>query len=114
MDKKEIAVIKNKIEKYNFELKDLEKQIRRYQDDIDSPAEIAKRGIQQFEIANLVRLGVIKQVSTPDAYLQPSDLNRNSLSNAKIKIRNKEHHVITHLGELFMTLCSEKQKRAVS
>ncbi|MFT5823593.1 MAG: hypothetical protein ACI8ZM_004855 [Crocinitomix sp.] len=88
---------------------------------IIEPMRIPHEEIEEYEISNLVRLGVIKQ-EIPETYINPQQLeiaNPNPeyeghsaylTVDLDIEVETAEGlYVLTELGELFIQACSEKE-----
>lgn len=80
---------------------------------ISKPQAIPEQDIEEFEIANIIRLGLAKVVYEASAPPQSIDIpNRehyeyNSVD-LDIQIETDTQTILTELGELFVEACSEK------
>lgn len=76
--------------------------------------------LKKFEVANLIRLGILKAVVYPIAYLEETQIYNNpereylDLDKVRIKIDNDDEDlIITELGELFLAACITKKKSKI-
>ena len=75
------------------------------------PEIIDERKLKEYELSNLVRLGILKAVSK--SYLQSEPLeipnepqSKSVIVDLEIEIHaDYDDHILTQLGELFMTAC---------
>ena len=75
--------------------------------------------IKDFELSNLIRLGLIKYVQRPYANSQTLEIPYESEPESygtnytnvdlEIEIESEEEYVITELGELFVSACKLKE-----
>lgn len=75
--------------------------------------QISEKELQEFEISNLIRLGLVKEVRellTNSQSLEiPNDPDKRYLVvDFEIEVETEDSFVITELGELFIEACSEK------
>lgn len=76
--------------------------------------------LKKFEVANLIRLGILKAVAYPIAYLEETQIYNNpereylDLDKVRIKIDNDDEDlIITELGELFLAACITKKEQNI-
>lgn len=82
----------------------------------EAPEIVSEDKLQDFEIANLVRLGTIKSIQEHYAESEPITIEHPDYWNEKennikldITIESEgNYHILTQLGELFISACSEK------
>lgn len=107
-------------EKWDLErkLKELNKDLTPLKHKIDKPAYLDPSKVEEFEIANLIRLGIVKSISRQYAYVESSKLSYDrydesvSLDDLEIFVEpDQEELVITQLGEMFIDVCTEKSKK---
>jgi hypothetical protein len=74
------------------------------------------RDLKDYEIPNLIRLGLIKLIQKSFGYVKSQRIRNDqnseylSLDDAMVDIETEfEEHVLTELGELFIKACSEKR-----
>ncbi|MCK8142905.1 DUF4393 domain-containing protein [Flavobacterium sp. I-SCBP12n] len=113
---KEDIFSKWKYEKELRELKDSENKILNL---IKEPESLNDSDIKEFEISNLVRLGLIKNIIEHYIHSQPITIpSRNEYEYEEdIKVdleigidQDYEYYNLTELGELFISACTEKNK----
>lgn len=83
------------------------------------PEVIPEDVLKEFEISNLIRLGLIKAVQESIANSQTLEIPKNADDHwneyisvdLDIDIESNIEHVLTELGELFIEACTEKKKR---
>lgn len=85
---------------------------------INDPQVIPENELREFELSNLIRLGLVKSTQETFANSQtleiPKDLEREHEHDnyynidLDIEIESNIEHVLTELGELFLTACTEK------
>lgn len=78
------------------------------------PEEIPESKLKEFEISNLIRLGLVKYIQETFAGSQtleiPNEKDEDYLKvDFDIDVDYDEKHVLTELGELFIKACSEKK-----
>lgn len=121
--------IKLEIRKYNnekIENSRLLKQILNNQNKIESemnkPEFIANKTLKNYEISNLIRLGLIKEIINSYGYVNDAQLtvinghshyesdNYVNVNDLSVTIENETiNHELTELGELFIKACQEKK-----
>jgi len=78
---------------------------------------ISKENLENFELSNLSRLGLIKEER--DFYANPQtlkiptnqdDYESHTSVNLDIDVRSYARHLLTEFGELFIKVCKEKQQ----
>jgi len=72
--------------------------------------------LKEYEISNLIRLGLIKIIQKTYGYVKSQRIRNNqnseylSLDDAEVEIKMEyEEHILTELGELFIKACTEKK-----
>lgn len=80
---------------------------------------VPEDSLEEFEISNLMRLGLIKYVQRPFANSQtleipydPDEEHHGYLTvDLEVDVESEEEYVLSELGELFIEACSEKKKK---
>ena len=91
-------------------------------ENLDIPKIISLEGVPAFEIANMTRLGLVKEereffansqtIEIPHQDISDSLLNRRYTSvDVDIDLDSEVEYVLTELGELFISACKEKSKK---
>lgn len=127
-----IAEIKGKKEQeYFVELMDLQKKKRqnesnhwgleymerKIENEISDQAVIPEDVLREFELSNLIRLGLVKLTQETFANSQTLEIPKeNTIHNyvqvdLDIDIESKINHIVTELGQLFIEACTEKRKK---
>ncbi|MGN7986239.1 hypothetical protein ACTJKC_02805 [Pedobacter sp. 22226] len=80
---------------------------------ISEPETLSDRNVKEFELSNLVRLGVLKEIREPYVRSQsieiPNEPNESHLVlDLEIDVESKDRFVMTELGILFIQACTEK------
>jgi len=80
-----------------------------------APEVLPDGGLRDFELSNVIRLGLVKLVQETYASSQtleiPNDPDKEYLHvDLEIEMESNDHHVLTELGELFVAACTEKEK----
>ena len=72
--------------------------------------------LKEYEISNLIRLGLIKIIQKTYGYVKSHPIRNDqnseylSLDDAEVEIKMEyEEHILTELGELFIKACTEKK-----
>lgn len=98
------------------ELRELESKERSIRSSIKQPELIPSGELREYEISNLIRLGIIKSVPRPYAYVGEHRIQNNPdseylyLQDLEITMDAEEDDLIlTELGELFIAACNEKR-----
>lgn len=98
------------------ELRELESKERAIKYSIKQPEFIPSGELKEYEISNLVRLGIIKSIPRPYAYVGEHRIQNNPdseylyLQDLEITIdADEDDLILTELGELFISACNEKR-----
>ncbi|MFY0253675.1 hypothetical protein ACDQ55_06930 [Chitinophaga sp. 30R24] len=103
-------------------LYDLEKELKKItyskaiiEHKISDPEIISEQELKEFEIANLVRLGMISMQQSTVLNSEPLEIPRNEdEENVKvdldIDLETEQYYILTQLGELFIESCTEKKQ----
>ena len=102
--------------KLENEPKTIERMKNQFKHKISEPQTIPEEELKEFEISNLIRLGLIRFVQKPYAHSQTleipyeNDLEYSGLKtytniDLNIEIDSEEEYVQTELGELFIKAC---------
>lgn len=106
------------IYKLEREIKELNKKVLELKTNIFRSESLNHFELEEFELSNLVRLGIIKLVIEHTAYAEPIMLpspNQYDYDSNYINIdvgieSNGDSYLLTELGELFISACTEKNK----
>lgn len=131
----DIKVQRKSAQRFDSSVWDLEKKKSRLEMDLKMLAykesglirkmkeaqQVPEVGLKEFEISNLIRLGLIKFIQTPYAHPQRLEIPYESGSaydmeyssgthkvDVEVEIESEEEYVLTELGELFINACKEK------
>jgi hypothetical protein len=98
------------------ELRDLESKERNFKYMIKQPEYIPSSELRDYEIANLIRLGVVKSISRPFAYVGEHKIKNDPdseylyLQDLEILVENEaDDLVLTELGVLLAAACNKKK-----
>lgn len=102
------------------EIKVLERNENIYNLRINDSQSIPEEELKDFEISNLIRLGLIKFVQIPYAHPQTLEIPQENNSHfggfpsytnvdVEIEIESDEEYVLTELGEMFINACKIKE-----
>jgi hypothetical protein len=98
------------------QLRELDSQERNIKSSIRQPELIPFGELQDYEISNLIRLGIVKSIPRPYAYVgrhkirNEPDSEYLHLEDLEITIDAEEDDlVLTELGELFVAACNSKR-----
>lgn len=99
----------------NIDLNELTRKENDYKSTILRPINISKDSLTEFELSNLIRLGVVKEEKDFYADSPPLEIYNNledSYLRADVNIYVNSHvqYVITELGKIFIKACKEKHK----
>ena len=105
--------IKNELSSKLYSLKYKEVGILR---EISEPPVVPEDGLREFEISNLIRLGLVKLTqetyANPQTIEIPSDHDQEYLSiKLDIEVESNLEHIMTELGKLFIEACTDKSKK---
>jgi len=102
---------------HQSQLKSLGNRLDHYKYKIAEPEEISYGQLKEFEISNLIRLGLIKEIR--EAYVEsqtleiPNDPEEDQLTvDLDFEVLTEDSFILTELGELFIEACSEKSNRS--
>ena len=106
-----------KIWEIDSKLRDLATQEKKFWSEIEKNEYIPTSAIKGYEVSNLLRLGIIKNIPRPYAYAE-KNLIRNDphseyleLLDLEITVESEEDDlIVSQLGELFITACNEKKE----
>ena len=105
---------------FEAELASLDYKDTMLQHRIAAPQVLPESQLREFELSNIVRLGLAREVQ--DTYANPqtleipldADWRRESsyvTVDLDVEVISDQAHVLTELGELFVRACTEKQRR---
>ncbi|WP_316819427.1 Abi-alpha family protein [Pedobacter gandavensis] len=107
--------LENSLLQIQFELEAL----RKHQSDIEtklrSPEPVNEQSLKDYELGNLIRLGIVKAIPKPYASSQsleiPNEPDSKYLTvDLDIEIHaDHDDHILTQLGEMFVTACSQRK-----
>ncbi len=100
-----------------LEVKMLPYKESRFERQIAEPEIIPEEELEKYEVSNLIRLGLIKEVQETIANSQTLEIpkhDEHSYSeyvsvDVDIELESNTAHILTELGELFVQACSEKK-----
>lgn len=104
-----------KFEKEHRDLKDSERKISSL---INEPEVLDDGNLKEFEISNLVRLGLVRNIiehyvrAEPIEFPSSRDIEYGEVSQLNVEVeinQDYEYHNLTELGELFIKACTEKE-----
>jgi len=109
----ETREIRDKKSKVEASLRALGYREAQFRYQIAAPEEIKSSKLQEFEISNLIRLGLIKELREPFANSKsleiPNDPDKQYLTiDFDIEVESNDSIILTELGELFAQACTEK------
>lgn len=110
---KEAMEVRSSIRSAEMELKSLEFRESMLRRRIAAPQVIPEQNIKEFEIANIIRLGLAKVVYEASAGTHSIEIpsgERDSFTSVDfdIEIDTETSTILTELGELFISACREK------
>jgi len=81
---------------------------------IKEPEELPDGGLREFEVSNVIRLGLVKHVQETYANSStleiPNNPDKEYLTvDVDIEVESNNSHILTELGELFIEACTEKR-----
>lgn len=84
---------------------------------LDKPENVSPLNFKEFELSNVIRLGLVKFIQLPYANSQTLEIpyNTTEISSGYLKVdldvevEADEEYILTELGELFIEACSEKK-----
>lgn len=81
---------------------------------IKQPQALPEEGLREFELSNVIRLGLVKHVQETYANSStleiPNDPDKEYLTvDLEIEVESDSSHILTELGELFIEACTEKR-----
>lgn len=87
---------------------------------INEPEVIPESELREFELSNLIRLGLVKSTQETYANSQTLEIPKHDeyrqeeyvRVDVDIEIESKIEHIMTELGELFIDACTEKNKKS--
>lgn len=114
---------KYKLESEKWSLERKLREVTKDQDKIKSkiaePPYIFSSSLEEYELANLIRLGIVRSISRHYAYVENSRLSYHhydesvSLDDIEISVEpDFDEYVVTQLGEIFIDVCTEKNKKS--
>ncbi|HEY9262782.1 hypothetical protein, partial [Chitinophaga sp.] len=98
------------------ELRKIPEKLITLEYNLKKPQSIPEDGIREFEVSNLIRLGLIRLIQEPFADGQTLEIPNKPeqpylLVDLDIDLGSNDEHVLTELGLLFIEACSEKKCR---
>ncbi len=81
---------------------------------LSAPEVLPEGGLRDFEMSNVIRLGLVKSVHETYANSKtleiPNDPDQQYLKvDLEIDMESEDSHILTELGELFIGVCTEKR-----
>jgi len=85
---------------------------------ISEPEVIPEEELREFELSNLIRLGLVKATQETFANSQTLEIPNNQDSeylkvDLDVEVESNIEHILTELGELFLDACTEKRNKTV-
>ena len=105
-------------EKLERKLKSLDYKESSFLRQISEPQNVPEENLKEFEISNLMRLGLIKFIQRPYANSQTLEIPYEAEPeyssgyhniDLEVDIESEEEYILTELGELFMNACKTKE-----
>ena len=105
------------MQRYQFEsqLRELASTEKRIQHLINEPQVLDDSALKDFEVSNLIRLGLVKNVIQHYANVEPIQLPSSYEMHDSLRVeldigidQDYEYQNLTELGELFISACTEK------
>lgn len=112
-----VRSLENEINDLSWRLKSLDYRGKALQRKITTPRPLSVHKLREFELSNLMRLGLIKIIQETQASSAPFEIPNHEqilpLSiDLDIELESTLKYVFTELGELFVNACMEKVKQA--
>jgi hypothetical protein len=112
-DRAKALALRRKKEIANEQLKVIKETNLSFERRISRQQDIADNQLADYEIANLIRLGLIKEVRDPYVETQtleiPNDQERSYLTvDFDLDFESEDSYILTELGDLFIKACTEK------
>ena len=104
--------------KFEKEHRDLQDSERKISSLINEPEVLDDSNLKEFEISNLIRLGLVRNIIQHYVHAEPiqfpsrSDIEYGEVSQLNVEVgidQDYEYHNLTELGELFIKACTEKE-----
>jgi len=81
---------------------------------IKQPEDLPDEGLREFEVSNVIRLGLVKHVQETYANSSTLEIPNNPEKeyltvDVDIEVESNNSHILTELGELFIEACTEKR-----
>lgn len=132
IDKKIEAIKKEAKNHFNNEIWDLQKERRKFDSQLSNlkykesgiklqiwkPAAIPYTGLEEFELSNVIRLGLVKETKEFYARSQTLEIPNDKDDDRRyinvdldIDVESETDNILTELGELFINACKEKNSR---
>lgn len=99
-------------------IRDLQDSERKISSLINEPEVLDDSNLKEFEISNLIRLGLVRNIIQHYVHAEPiqfpsrSDIEYGEVSQLNVEVgidQDYEYHNLTELGELFIKACTEKE-----
>lgn len=107
--------LRSEISKLEGGLRKINKDERDIRGKIIEPQAIPSYELEEYELSNIIRLGLVKVLQLPYAYVDRHQIRNDpgdeylELQDLSINIEHDdEDYLITQLGEMFIQACSEK------
>ena len=98
------------------ELRELDSQEKVIKGKLKQPISLPSEELKEYEVTNLIRLGVIKNIPQPYAYVSEHKIKNDPnsdylyLQDLDVTIEAEDDDLIlTQLGELFISACNAKK-----
>ena len=101
------------ISEHEYNKQKLDESIEELFEALERPVTFDEVDVERFEIANLVRLGILKEVTESFATTEPVQIPNSGIEpissvSFDVGIEANRFHIVTELGEKFIRACSEK------
>jgi len=112
-------IINLNTERYNYqhELNTVDHQEYHLQHEIEKKQIITPDELKEFEVSNLIRLGLIESVQESEASTSQIEIPNSTHSyeeyttvDIDVEINSENYHVVTELGHLFISSCTLKDE----
>ena len=109
--------IRMQIQEIDSKIRELTKEEKTKRGNIEQNEYIPTSELKGYEVSNLLRLGIIKNIPKPYAYVE-RDLPRNNSDSEYLELRDLEitiesdedDLIVSQLGELFIAACNERNE----
>lgn len=113
----EMLDLENKKRNLEWELQSLKYRESSIFNKLKTPQILPEGDIRDFELSNIIRLGLVKSVQETYANSKTLEIPRHSSYeeylkvDIEIEVESENSHILTELGELFIEACTEKSEK---